>query len=112
MQSSTAKLRAIKSIHTAAWAFFATAVVMIPIAAWLEAWRTTVILVGIVLLECAILVANGMRCPLTPIAARYTDDRSDNFDIYLPLLLARYNKEIFGTLFLAGVLFAIARGFG
>jgi hypothetical protein len=30
-----------------------------------------------------------MRCPLTGIAARYTDDRRDNFDIYLPPWLAR-----------------------
>jgi hypothetical protein len=39
----------------------------------------------------------------TDVAARYTDDRRDNFDIYLPLWLARYNKLIFGWLF-AGIL--------
>jgi hypothetical protein len=33
----------------------------------------------------------------------YTDDRRDNFDIYLPLWLARYDKQDFGTLFTAGV---------
>ena len=42
-------------------------------------------------------------------AARYTEDRADNFDIYLPLWLARYNKEIFGSLFFAGELFALWR---
>jgi hypothetical protein len=40
---------------------------------------------------------NASRCPL------HTDDRRDNFDIYLPLLMARYNKEIFGTLYVAGL---------
>jgi len=54
-----------------------------------------------------VLLANRLRCPLTNIAARYTDDRRDNFDIYLPLWVARYNKHIFGTLFVAGVLFTI-----
>jgi hypothetical protein len=54
-----------------------------------------------------VLVVNGFRCPLTDVAARYTDDRRDNFDIYLPLLIARYNKQIFGTLFVAGILFTI-----
>jgi hypothetical protein len=49
-----------------------------------------------------------MRCPLTGVAARYTDDRRDNFDIYLPLWLARYNKLIFGSLFAAGLLFTLA----
>jgi len=33
---------------------------------------------------------------------RYTDDRSDNFDIFLPLWLARNNKLIFGLLFISG----------
>lgn len=52
---------------------------------------------------------NRGRCPLTTIAARYTDDRRDNFDIYLPLWLARYNKVIFGSLFGVGLLLAIGR---
>lgn len=47
-------------------------------------------------------MANRFRCPLTDVAARYTGDRHDNFDIYLPLWLARYNKEIFGPLFAIG----------
>lgn len=109
MERHVSKLRAVKLVHTLAWAFFASAVLLIPVAAWLEAWRVTLALIVVVCVECAILVANRMRCPLTPIAARYTDDRSDNFDIYLPLWLARYNKEIFGSLFVAGILFSIAR---
>ena len=42
-----------------------------------------------------------MRCPLTDLAARYTDDRRANFDIYLPLWLAANNKRIFGSVFVA-----------
>jgi hypothetical protein len=41
--------------------------------------------------------------------SRFTDDRADNFDIYLPLWLARYNKVIFGWLFAAGMLFTYTR---
>jgi hypothetical protein len=65
-----------------------------------------------VLLECLVLAANRMQCPLTTIAARYTDDRRDNFDIWLPEWLARHNKRIFGALFAAGVVFAMVRRFG
>jgi hypothetical protein len=43
------------------------------------------------------------------VAARYTDDRRDNFDIYLPLWLARHNKLIFGWLFVALLLFSFAQ---
>jgi hypothetical protein len=32
------------------------------------------------------------------VAARYTDDRRDNFDIYRPLWLARPHKPVFGWL--------------
>ena len=52
---------------------------------------------------------NRWRCPLTAVAARYTEDRRDNFDIYLPQWLARHNKVIFGALYCAGVVFAVAR---
>ncbi len=62
----------------------------------------------LVWIEVAILAANRMRCPLTGIAARYTDDRSDNFDIFLPAWLARHNKLLFGVLFAAGELFLAA----
>jgi hypothetical protein len=38
-----------------------------------------------VLIECIILAANQGRCPLTGLAAGYTEQRTANFDIYLPL---------------------------
>lgn len=106
---STSKLRAIKLVHTVVWAFFATSIVAIPILAWLEAWRVAAVLTVLVFVECLVLAANAMRCPLTGVAARYTDDRRANFDIYLPLWLAKYNKQVFGTLYVIGVLFAIIR---
>ena len=49
---------------------------------------------------------NGRRCPMTSVAARFTDERSENFDIYLPVWLAKHNKQIFSALYVAGVAFA------
>ena len=40
-------------------------------------------------------------------AARYTDDRASNFDIYLPNWLASHNKAIFGTLFVVNELIVL-----
>jgi hypothetical protein len=37
--------------------------------------------------------------------------RAANFDIYLPLWLATYNKHVFGPLFVAGILVALYRWF-
>ena len=50
--------------------------------------------------------------PLTSVAAQYTDDRRDNFDIYLPESLARHNRFIFGVLYVAGIFFTIVRWMG
>jgi hypothetical protein len=63
---------------------------------------------GLVLLECLVLAVNRCRCPLTDLALRYAPEDSSNFDIYLPGLVARYNKQIFGTIFVLGGLFALA----
>ena len=109
LAEDTARLRAVKSIHTLAWAFFVGSIFAVPISAWAGRFGWALGFAGIVLVEVIILVFNGLRCPLTPIAARYTSDRRPNFDIYLPEWIARWNKEIFGTLYLLGILYALAR---
>jgi len=57
--------------------------------------------------EVAVLLGNRMRCPLSDLASRYSEDRQENFDIYLPIWLARRNKMIFGALYIGGTLFAV-----
>ena len=110
--SRSRSLRYVKLLHTVAWAFFATCVVAIPIMAWRREFGVVLVLIGLVLVEVAVLFMNAWSCPLTPIAARFTDDRRPNFDIYLPEWLAHRNKEIFGSLFVAGMLFSLARWLG
>jgi hypothetical protein len=107
--SPGAALRTVKLVHTIAWAVFAGCILAIPLVAWRGEFQTAVLLIAIVSAECLVLAANRMRCPLTDVAARYTNDRQDNFDIYLPLWLARYNKQIFGPLFAAAVLYTFVR---
>lgn len=104
---SVPALRMIKVFHTLVWALFAGAILAIPVATWRSEFAWVAGLIALVLVEVAILAANGMRCPLTAIAARYTEDRRANFDIYLPLWLAANNKQVFGVLFVAGLLFAL-----
>ena len=67
------------------------------------------VLIALVSVEVLILAVNRFRCPLTDVAARYTEDRRDNFDIFLPLWIARYNKQIFGTLFAGGILVTLLK---
>ncbi len=93
----------VKLLHTVVWALLVACILAIPVAALAGRMRLASVLTVIVLGECAILAVNHMRCPLTDVAARYTPDRGDAFDIYLPPWLARHNKQVFGTAFLAGV---------
>lgn len=98
-------LRAIKLVHTVVWALFAGCILALPVVAWSGHFRAALVLIAVVLVEVLVLLLNRFSCPLTGVAARYTEDRRPNFDIYLPLWVARYNKQIFGSLFVAGVLF-------
>ena len=101
------RLVQIKLLHTVVWFFFAGCIVALPVVGGLGRYRWAAVLIGLVLVECGVLAANRGRCPLTGMAARYTEQRSVNFDIYLPLWLARHNKTIFGALFVAGGLFVL-----
>lgn len=100
-------LTAVKLLHTIIWAFFVACILALPAAALRHRFDWALGLTVLVLAECLVLALNGMRCPLTDLAAKYTDDRSDNFDIYLPRQLARHNKVVFGTLFACGVAAAV-----
>jgi len=99
----------IKAFHTVVWAFFAGAILAIPFATLRREFTWVAGLAAVVLIEVAILAFNRMRCPLTDVAARYTEDRRPNFDIYLPVWLAEHNKQVFGALFIVGLLFAVLR---
>ena len=94
------KLVLIKLLHTAIWIFFNLvifymlyAVVNDRLSIWL--WFGYVIIVG----EAVILYIFNSYCPLTLWARNYSDSTKDNFDIYLPNWLAKYNKIIYSSIF-------------
>ena len=108
-RSTAGSLRLIKVVHTLVWALFAGCVFVIPVFAAMRRLDVAAALIGVILLEELVLAFNSWRCPLTDVAARYTEDRHDNFDIYLPLWIARYNKQIFGSIYVFGILLTIAQ---
>lgn len=107
--SASSQLRTIRLLHTIIWAILATCILAIPAFGWVGMYRQVLWLSAIVFLEILVLTMNGWQCPLTSVAARCTDDRRDNFDIYLPEWLARHNKVIFGSLFVAGEVAVLVR---
>ena len=102
-------LRRVKLLHTVIWAFFVACIVAIPVLTALSRFGLAATFAAIVAVEVAVLLLNRLTCPLTNVAAQYTDDRRANFDIYLPEWLARNNKIIFGSLYLLALLFLWAR---
>lgn len=104
-----AALIAVKVVHTVVWVFFVTCIVSVPVAARLHNFKMSAIFAGLVLVECMVLAVNRFRCPLTDLAVRFAPEDSPNFDIYLPRLVAKYNKQIFGTLFVLGGLYALVK---
>jgi hypothetical protein len=106
-QDSWLVLAAVKAVHTAVWAFFVLCIVGVPMAAAVHRFKLSAVLAALVVLECMVLAVNRCRCPLTDIAAHYAPEDAPNFDIYLPAWVAKYNKHIFGTLFVLGGIFAL-----
>jgi hypothetical protein len=100
-------LVAIKLLHTVVWALFVACILGIFVFARQGQLRLAVLLIAVVLGEVLVLLFNEMRCPLTGVAGRYTEERAENFDIYLPRWLARHNKTVFGALYLAGLAYTL-----
>ena len=108
-KSSASILAAIKAVHTIVWGFFVACIVVIWTFALNGKLFYAVVPIGFVLIEVIVLVVNRFHCPLTSVAARYTDSRRANFDIYLPEWLARQTKVIFGGLYVGGIILTLTR---
>jgi hypothetical protein len=91
---TVSRLVLVKALHTAIWALLAACVVAIPIAAWLGWFGAALGLIGVVAVEVAVLALNAWQCPLRGVAGRYTADRRDGFDIFLPPWLAEHHADL------------------
>ncbi len=106
------KLIFIKVLHTVVWVIF---VAFIGFVLWsgitghisTYSWAAAAAVVG----EGLVLAIFKGSCPLTYVARRYSDAQADNFDIYLPNWLAKYNKLIFTSLFCIGLALMLFRQF-
>ena len=99
--TNTAKLNIIKLIHTIIWLFFNVVIFYLYYAAITNKIDFRVLIcIGLILLEGLVLLVFKMFCPITVIARKYSDSTKDNFDIFLPNWLAKYNKLIYTSLFI------------
>jgi len=104
------KLKVIKWIHTIIWLFFVTIIFYILYSGITGKINTfTWIAIALVIGEGIILLIFKMFCPLTVLARKYSNSQKDNFDIYLPNWLAKFNKIIFTSIFLSGLVIVLIR---
>lgn len=104
------KLFWIKVAHTLIWAFL-VGVIFYVLYSGISNQVTlfTWVGIGLIIGEGLTLLIFRMNCPLTLMARKYSDSTRDNFDIYLPNWLAKYNKVIFTSIFIIGLILVIYR---
>ena len=104
------KLLILKVIHTLIWAFFVCVIAYVVYSGITNQITSyTWVGIGLVIGEGLVLWIFRMFCPLTVLARRYSDSQKDNFDIFLPNWLARNNKLIFTSIFVAGLILVVIR---
>jgi len=108
--SPSTKLLLIKLLHSLIWIFFVAVILYIVYCGVFDhITRFTWVAILLIVFEGLVLLIFKYYCPLTLIARKYSDSQKDNFDIFLPEWLARYNKQIFTTLYLIGLIMVLLR---
>ncbi|MCL2052802.1 MAG: hypothetical protein FWG91_13905, partial [Lachnospiraceae bacterium] len=88
LENST-KLNLVRLVHTIIWCVLVTAILYILYAGILDRVNMLVLFcIGLVFIECSILLICRLKCPLTLLGYRYTDNHAIGFDIFLPAWLA------------------------
>ena len=110
MNINKEKLIVIRSIHTAIWLFYVFVFGYILFAGIFNRIDAFLwIAIGLVIFEGIILIINRWKCPLTVIAYKYSNDHKIGFDIFLPRIIAKYNKSFFVIVFLLELLLILYR---
>ena len=104
------KVFILKILHTFIWIIF---VFMIGYILYTGIFNridrfTYVFIIGI-LVEGIVLLIFKWKCPMTLIVSQYTDNQEIGFDIFLPKIVAKYNKIIFSILYIIGIVIVIFR---
>jgi hypothetical protein len=69
-------LTAIKLFHTVIWALLAGCILALPIMGLMHRFDWAAALTVLVLVECGVLSLNRGTCPLSDLAARFTNERA------------------------------------
>lgn len=104
------RLSFVRAVHTLIYVVMATATVVVLFAGvtgaagpWL--W----VALALVLLEAAVFIGCGMRCPLTAVAVRYGATKEGAYDTFFPERITRHTLRVFGPMMAVGVALILIR---
>lgn len=99
-------LTIIKAVHTAIYAVMVAAIFDIQLYCGISRMLNILLAlsIGLVGLEAAVFMGNGMRCPLTDLAQQYGDPKGYVAYTFLPAWLASHTFSVFTSLFVLGLL--------
>jgi hypothetical protein len=106
--SNNYKLHAVKTTHTAIYLTMVAAIFYTLFAAITQSytpWLYTAL--ALLMIESAVFLGNGMKCPLTALARQYGDPKGYVGDTFLPEKYTRYTFRVFGALFAIALLILI-----
>ena len=103
----------IKFVHTLIFVFFSVCIgiVIFSAASGLIGWLTWTAFI-LVLLEAAVFLGNGYRCPLTDYAERLGATSGSVSDIFLPPWFAKRLPVIAGSIFILASVVLVVRAMG
>ena len=110
--SNDFKLTLVKVMHTLVWIAFNVVIFYLlysAVADRITGWTWFCLL--LILGEGIVLLLSGNVCPITTVARYYSSSSKDNFDIFLPNWLAKYNKQIYTVIVIVAVLILVFRLF-
>ena len=108
--AANTKLIIIKTVHTVIWLFFNMVIFYLlyaVIADKIDKWVW--ICIGCILLEGIVLIVFKRICPVTLMARKYSSSTKDNFDIFLPAWIARYNQLIYSVIVSISIIILLYR---
>jgi hypothetical protein len=112
MSKNYSKLLYYKWLHTIIWAYLAFNIFYV-LAAGIFGFLNFYVYFSIIsiFVEMIVLLMFKWRCPITVVAEKYTKNPEVGFDIFLPKVIAKYNKTIFSIIFTIGLLLILLRRF-
>ena len=102
----------VRALHTIIYVVMASATIAVLFAGLTGATgRWLWLALGLVLIEAAVFIGCGMRCPLTAVAVRYGATRDGAYDTFFPEPCTRHTLTVFGPMMALGVGLLLLRWF-